>query len=60
MKIKEWLESAIVSKQICGIQILCGSIVFSSAGSPFLKSELQKINYSRPESEKEFSFILES
>lgn len=60
MKIKERLETFIVSKQICCFQILCSSIAFSSAGSLFLKSELQKINYSRPECEKEFSFILES
>jgi len=57
IKIKERLETVIVSKQICGIQILCGSIVFSYVGSLFLKSKLGKINYSRPECEKEFSFI---
>lgn len=60
IKIKERLETVIVSKQICGTQILCGSIVFSCAGSLFLKSKLGKINYSRPECEKEFSFILAS
>lgn len=60
MKIKERLETVIVSKQICSIQILCSSVILSSAGSLFLKSERQKINYSRPECEKEFSIILES
>lgn len=54
IKIKERLETVIVSKQICGIQILCGSIVFFCAGSLFLKSKLRKINYSQPECEKEF------
>lgn len=54
IQIKQRLETVVVSKQICGIQILCSSIVLSCAGSLFLKSELGKINYSRPECEKVF------
>lgn len=54
IKIKDRLETVVVSKQICGIQILCSSIVFSCAASLFLKSKLGKINYSRPECEKVF------
>lgn len=61
IKIKQSLGTVLVSKQICGTQILSGSIVFSCASSLFfLKSKLEKINYSQPECAKEFPFILAS